>query len=394
MIQKVYVVFFALFGVITVGSEVVAEEIGSELSQAQGVMSPQQCYKNGLITIGDIPDLESWVRTKRNLSNHCWHIKGQRTILERQEEWEGKAANVSNLREFVSGIVGSVAVGVTGGSIPSIINATVDAMSGFMSGLVLSDSRSRKLDKLHNVVEDSKEYKYVVAYFLSSLYMDKETTSFVSTQERKFEYKGEVVFFEIMPGLKRAQSTPLTLSNPSLSDPIKIYLTGRLVYKSNKRDDTDKIEIPFSSLSDPTIGTFNLSTLGEAKKYLTISTGAPRDVTNEEIDSVRGEDRVQVWIIPKPDKWGVEIRWTMESWNLDRRSNRNDYLPCQNFWTIGGENEDLYKQWSLATLYIDPFNDVNNGLHSMAWPVRIKSRAGQEMEKLFLRFDTPSFPSS
>ena len=51
------------------------------------------------------------------------------------------------------------------------------------------------------------------------------------------------------------------------------FIGGKLIYKPNEYNDVDRVEISFSSLSNPLEGTFNLSSCGSTGQFLSIATG-------------------------------------------------------------------------------------------------------------------------
>lgn len=120
------------------------------------------------------------------------------------------------------------------------------------------------------------------------------------------------------------------------------FLKGKLIYKPNSGNDEGKIEIPFTSLSNPLEGTFDLSNCGDAGKYISISTGYRKGkiATNK--------DKLEVWITPRFFIQGsryagvggwtspIGMFWTSGDW--DDKDARFDYLVTKQFDEISSDN--------------------------------------------------------
>jgi hypothetical protein len=106
-----------------------------------------------------------------------------------------------------------------------------------------------------------------------------------------------------------------------------------LIYKPNKDNDLGRIEIPFSSLSNPLEGTFDLSEYGDTGQYLSISTGYRKG------KKAGNASKVEVWIVPK---FVVEREVSSSARHLAPIL-RSFTSPLGLFWTSGGwDNMDWY----------------------------------------------------
>jgi hypothetical protein len=73
-------------------------------------------------------------------------------------------------------------------------------------------------------------------------------------------------------------------------DIYKRFYNGRLIYNKGQ---PDEVVLPFSGLSNPLEGTFDLSQCGDAGKHLSISIGYPRQ------EKSANTHKIKVWIAPK-----------------------------------------------------------------------------------------------
>lgn len=129
------------------------------------------------------------------------------------------------------------------------------------------------------------------------------------------------------------------------------FINGKLIYKPNKDNDLGGIEIPFSSLSNPLEGTFDLSGCGDTGRYLTISTGYRKGQKAE------NANKTEVWIVPKfvigrdlsttaghltsiMDEFtsSVGMLWTWGGWD---NMAWYDYLTVQNFDELSDGDKNL-----------------------------------------------------
>lgn len=140
------------------------------------------------------------------------------------------------------------------------------------------------------------------------------------------------------------------------------FLKGELIYKPNRENDDGKISLPISSLRDPLNGTFDLSSCGDASKYLSISTGYRKEKKSE------NENKIEIWITPRflikkeltttaqhfqeilkeyepewPNTAPVGLFWTWGKWD---ELERYHYLTSVGLITLGAD--DLMEQfgWS------------------------------------------------
>lgn len=73
------------------------------------------------------------------------------------------------------------------------------------------------------------------------------------------------------------------------------FIKGKLIYKPNKDNDIGRVEIPFSTLSEPLNGVFDLSDkskFGDLDEYLSISTGYHMQQNTK-------EKKVKIYIVPR-----------------------------------------------------------------------------------------------
>jgi len=111
------------------------------------------------------------------------------------------------------------------------------------------------------------------------------------------------------------------------------FINGILIYKPNKDNDLGRIEIPFSSLSNPLEGTFDLSECGDTGQYLSISTGYRKG------KKAGNASKVEVWIV---SKFVVEREVSSSARHLAPILG-SFTSPLGLFWTSGGwDNMDWY----------------------------------------------------
>ena len=134
------------------------------------------------------------------------------------------------------------------------------------------------------------------------------------------------------------------------------FLNGKLIYKPDPNSTTGQLEFPFSSLSNPLEGTFDLSRCGDTGTYLSIATGYRKTKL------AANKDKVEIWITPKfvmekalntsakhygpimtADKWTspVGILWTYGNWS--ETDGDCGYLTNKQFDEISTKN--LYENW-------------------------------------------------
>ncbi|MBX9703462.1 MAG: hypothetical protein K2Q34_05075 [Alphaproteobacteria bacterium] len=136
------------------------------------------------------------------------------------------------------------------------------------------------------------------------------------------------------------------------------FINGKLIYKPNRDNEVDRIEIPFSILSSPLEGTFDLSDkskFGDIGDKISISAGYRKEQKAE------NKGKVEVWIVPKfvveknlattakhlatiLDKFTspVGVFWTWGKWN---NMDCYDYLTSQNFDELSN-GENLYEKYA------------------------------------------------
>jgi hypothetical protein len=138
-----------------------------------------------------------------------------------------------------------------------------------------------------------------------------------------------------------------------LSDPeaCKRFLNGQLIYKPNKDNDIGKIELRIAGLTNPLEGTFNLSQCGDAREYLSISTGYRKEKKPE------NANKVEIWFAP---------RFLVEKEIKGSASHFKAIFPAKwpttahvgMFWTWGKSN-DLKSYGYLTTENMDNLSKID-----------------------------------
>lgn len=135
------------------------------------------------------------------------------------------------------------------------------------------------------------------------------------------------------------------------------FLNGRLIYKPNTDNDSDKIEMRIADLTNPLEGTFDLSQCGDMQNHLSISTGYRKGKKPE------NANKLEIWFVPRflvkkeingqaehlkfifPDHWPntveIGIIWSWGGWD---DAGHYDYLTTQNVNLLSTGN--LYEKWS------------------------------------------------
>lgn len=181
--------------------------------------------------------------------------------------------------------------------------------------------------------------------------------------------------------IERPMSTPIPEIARGYEDIYLRFIKGKLIYKPNKDNDVGRIELPFSALSNPLEGMFDLSRCGDVGKYLSIATGYRKGQKAE------NKDKTEVWIVPKfvvernqattakhlapiMDKFTspVGVFWTYGGWaNSAEKMGWYDYLTVQNFEALSN-GENLYEKWQRQ--------DGAGGSGSATCGTRVDSRGG------------------
>lgn len=143
---------------------------------------------------------------------------------------------------------------------------------------------------------------------------------------------------------------PIPLIAKGYEEIYKRFYNGRLIYKKGQ---PDEVVLPFSGLSNPLEGTFDLSRCGDAGRYLSIATGYKQS------KNPANASKVEVWIAPKfliernyaTQMSGVVIQWTSTSapiglfwtWGGSEASAGCDYLTTETVDNISANN--IYENW-------------------------------------------------
>ena len=111
------------------------------------------------------------------------------------------------------------------------------------------------------------------------------------------------------------------------------FLRGVLIYKPNKENDVDRVDLPIASLLNPLESTFDLSRCGDASQYLSISTGYRRAVNAENAEAY---------------KWGVFIT--------------PKFFVERNVGTTAPHYRDILGRWtsSIAVIQNGCYNDLGD----------------------------------
>jgi hypothetical protein len=166
---------------------------------------------------------------------------------------------------------------------------------------------------------------------------------------------------DVIPLIPRPLTLDISDVAHAYKDIYRRFISGQLIYKPNKDNDLGRIEIPFSSLSNPLEGTFDLSRCGDVGNYLSISTGYRKGKKEE------SKVKIEIWIVPK---------FIVEKDLITTARHLNPIMssfasPIGLFWTWGGwenlswyhyligrsfdkiSSENLYENWIKSDERID-----------------------------------------
>jgi hypothetical protein len=136
------------------------------------------------------------------------------------------------------------------------------------------------------------------------------------------------------------------------------FINGKLIYKPNKDNDLGRVEISFSSLSNPLDGTFDLSECGDMVQCLNIVTGYRKG-------NRLNKDKFEVCIVPKfaVREYQIASRdWIVSSFTSPlgiflrigswEDIDAFDHLTDQNFDELSN-SENLYEKWKSCVIKED-----------------------------------------